>query len=82
MTQKTLAIFQESLRCLPFQGVTIKDFGEKIHIRPHTLYNYISGQIPSAKNYRYILYVLEKEYPQALRQGEELAKRADTIFSN
>ncbi len=43
MTQKTLAIFQESLRCLPFQGVTIKDFGEKIHIRPHTLYNYISG---------------------------------------
>ena len=43
MTQKTLAIFQESLRCLPFQGVTIKDFGEKNHIRPHTLYNYISG---------------------------------------
>ena len=43
MTQKTLAIFQESLRCLTFQGVTIKDFGEKIHIRPHTLYNYISG---------------------------------------
>lgn len=45
MKAKELTIFREALRCLPFNGIRIKEFGERIHVRPHTLYNYISGQI-------------------------------------
>lgn len=73
MTEKELRVFRESLRCLTFQGISIKAFAEQIHIRPKTLYNYISGQRPSAKHYTYILYRIEKEYPAAFAQGQELA---------
>lgn len=77
MNAKELTIFREALRCLPFNGVRIKEFGERIHVRPHTLYNYISGQIPSIKNYRYILYILERDYPAALLQAREMVERQE-----
>lgn len=77
MKEKEFAVFREALRCLPFNGIRIKDFGEKIHVRPHTLYNYISGQLPSIKNYRYILYILERDYPAALSQAREITQQQE-----
>lgn len=62
-------IFREALRCLPFCGTSIKDFANQINISPHTIYNYICGQRPAEKHYRYILYCLEKDYPMALTQA-------------
>lgn len=77
MKEKEFTVFREALRCLPFNGIRIKDFGEKIHVRPHTLYNYISGQLPSIKNYRYILYILERDYPAALSQAREITQQQE-----
>lgn len=77
MTNEQLNEFREILRCLSFQGTTLKDFANKINLTPHTLYNYICGQRPSEKNYRYILYVIEKDYPKALEQGKELAEKEE-----
>lgn len=78
MTERGLNEFREALRCLSFQGTTLKDFANKINLTPHTLYNYICGQRPSEKNYRYILYMIEKEYPKALEQGKELTEKGET----
>jgi len=75
MTYSRLNEFREALRCLPFNGITLKEFAKKINVKPHTLYNYISGQKPSFKNYNYILYVLEKDYPAAIAQGKEIAEK-------
>ena len=77
MKAKELTIFREALRCLPFNGIRIKEFGERIHVRPHTLYNYISGQIPSIKNYRYILYTLERDCPAALLQARDITEQQE-----
>ena len=77
MTNERLNEFREILRCLPFHGTTLKDFASKINLTPHTLYNYVCGQRPSEKNYRYILYVVEKDYPIALEQGKELAEKEE-----
>lgn len=63
MTDSRLNEFREALRYLSFNGITLKEFAKKINVKPHTLYNYISGQKPSFKNYNYILYVLERDYP-------------------
>lgn len=73
MTEKELRLFREALRCLTFQGTSIKAFAEQIHMKPKTIYNYISGQRPSAKHYVYLLYWIKKEYPAAFAQGKELA---------
>ena len=54
-----------------------KTLPAKINLTPHTLYNYVCGQRPSEKNYRYILYVVEKDYPIALEQGKELAEKEE-----
>lgn len=70
-------VFREALRCLPFCGISIKDFANQININPHTLYNYICGQKPAEKHYRYILYALERNYPQALIQGKEISCQAE-----
>ena len=75
MTTEELRLFQEALRCLPFCGSTIKDFAEQINVKPHTLYNYICGQYPSEKYYRFILYALEKEYPQAIETAKSIIQR-------
>jgi hypothetical protein len=75
MTKEELRLFQESLKCLPFCGSTIKDFAEQINVKPHTLYNYICGQYPSDKYYRFILYTLEKEYPQAIETAKSIIQR-------
>ena len=77
MTNERLNEFREILRCLPFHGTTLKDFARKINLTPHTLYNYVCGQKPSEKNYRYILYMIGKQYPKALEQGKELAEKED-----
>lgn len=77
MTNEELNEFKEILRCLTFHGTTLKDFASKINLTPHTLYNYVCGQRPSEKNYRYILYVVEKDYPIALEQGKELAEKEE-----
>lgn len=77
MTNEQLNEFREILRCLTFHGTTLKDFARKINLTPHTLYNYVCGQKPSEKNYRYILYVVEKDYPKALEQGKELAEEEE-----
>ena len=77
MTNKEFEVFRQTLRCLSFNGITIKAFAKKIHMSPHTIYNYISGQKPSEKHYNYILYVIEKEYPSALAQGKEIIKMED-----
>lgn len=77
MTNEQLNEFREALRCLTFHGTTLKDFASKINLTPHTLYNYVCGQKPSEKNYRYILYVVEKDYPKALEQGKELAEEEE-----
>lgn len=75
MTKEELRLFQESLKCLPFCGSTIKDFAEQINVKPHTLYNYICGQYPSDKYYRFILYTLEKEYPNAIETAKSIIQR-------
>lgn len=75
MNDSKLNIFREALRCLPFCGISIKDFALQININPHTIYNYICGQKPSEKHYQYILYTLERSYPQALKQGIEIADK-------
>ena len=77
MTNEQLNEFREILRFLTFHGTTLKDFARKINLTPHTLYNYVCGQKPSEKNYRYILYVVEKDYPKALEQGKELAEEEE-----
>lgn len=64
--------FREVLRCLPFNGIRIKDFASQINLSPQTVYNYINGQRPSEKAFRYILYVVGKYYPQAIEQAKEL----------
>ena len=63
MDASRLNEFREALRYLSFNGITLKEFAKKINVKPHTLYGYISGQKPSFKNYNYILYVLERDYP-------------------
>lgn len=78
MTEKQLNEFREILRCLTFNGTTLKDFANAINLTPHTLYNYVCGQKPSKKNYRYILYMIGKQYPKALEQGKELAEKEGT----
>ena len=75
MTTGELKLFQESLKCLPFCGSTIKDFAEQIKVKSHTLYNYIRGQYPSEKYYRFILYTLEKEYPNAIETAKSIIQR-------
>ena len=75
MTIEELRLFQETLKCLPFCGSSIKDFAEQINVKPHTLYNYICGQYPSDKYYRFILYTLEKEYPQAIETAKSIIQR-------
>ena len=77
MCKTEQSIFREALRCLPFCGTSIRDFAEQISISPHTIYNYICGQKPAEKNYRYILYTLERSYPQALKQGMEIATKEE-----
>ena len=77
MTNEQLNEFREILRCFSFNGTTLNDFARKIKLTPHTLYNYICGQRPSKKNYRYILYLVEKDYPKALEQGKELAEKEE-----
>lgn len=78
MTERGLNEFREALRCLTFNGTTLKDFAKAINLTPHTLYNYVCGQKPSKKNYRYILYMIGKQYPKALEQGKELAEKEET----
>lgn len=72
MTETDLLIFREALRSLPFYGTNIKEFAHRLFVRPHTLYNYISGQKPSARYYSFILYTLEKDYPEALARATAL----------
>ena len=72
MTNEQLNEFREILRCLTFHGTTLKDFASKINLTPHTLYNYVCGQKPSEKNYRYILYVVERDYPAAVAESREI----------
>ena len=72
MTEKEQIYFREVLRCLPFHGVSIKHFAAQIHIAPHTLYNYISGQRPSQKAYRYILHMIRENYPEVLERAKSL----------
>lgn len=74
MTESQLTIFRESLRCLPFNGISIKNFSKQINVNPHTIYNYISGQTPSEKNYRYITYIIEKHFPAARAQAKEITE--------
>ena len=64
-----------SLEVLPFCGSSIKDFAEQINVKPHTLYNYICGQYPSDKYHRFILYTLEKEYPNAIETAKSIIQR-------
>ena len=75
MTTEELKLFQETLKCLPFCGSSIKDFAEQINVKPHTLYNYICGQYPSDKYYRFILHTLEKEYPNAIETAKSIIQR-------
>lgn len=66
MTENTQKQFALALSFLPFQGITLKDFANDHKVNVHTLYNYISGQKPSERNYRYIKHILEQDYPKAL----------------
>lgn len=79
MTEKELVVFKETLRCLSFNGVKVKDFASKININPHTLYNYICGQAPSKKYYDYIIYTIKKEYPIAFEQGKDIANNKEKM---
>lgn len=72
MAYSRLNEFREALRYLSFNGITLKEFAKKVNVKPHTLYNYISGQKPSFKNYNYILYVLEQDYPAAIMESKEI----------
>lgn len=72
MTDKEEFYFREVLRCLPFHGISIKHFAAQIHMTPHTLYNYISGQRPSEKAHRYILHVIGENYPEVLAKAKSM----------
>lgn len=75
MDASRLNEFRGALRYLSFNGITLKEFAKKINVKPHTLYNYISGQKPSFKNYNYILYVLERDYPAAIAESREIIRQ-------
>ena len=81
MTAQELKMFRAALKHLPFYGISLKDFAEQIHLRPHTLYNYICGQRPSYKHYQYILYVLERDYPAAVAESREMINQGGKIFN-
>lgn len=79
MDASRLNEFREALRYLSFNGITLKEFAKKINVKPHTLYNYISGQKPSFKNYNYILYVLERDYPAAIAESREIIRQGEKL---
>lgn len=70
--EKEQVFFRDVLRCLPFNGIRIKDFAEQINVSPQTIYNYINGQPPSEKACKYVLYIVGKHYPQVIEQAKEL----------
>ena len=72
MTDARVNEFREALRYRSFNGITLKEFAKQINVKPHTLYNYISGQRPSFKNYNYILYILKRDYPAAIAESREI----------
>ncbi len=74
MNEHSLAVFKEVLNCLRYSGTTVKAFAEKINMKPQTLYNYRNGQQPSPQGFRYILYMIQKECPEALSKGIEIYK--------
>lgn len=74
MNEQSLAIFKEVLNCLRYSGTTIKDFAQRINMKPQTLYNYRNGQRPSPQGFRYILYMIQKICPEALIKGIEIYK--------
>lgn len=74
MTERDINVFRETLRNLRYQGTTLVDFAKKIGIPKTTLYNYIGGQKPSERSYRYIRYRLQRDYPEAIRIGEALVE--------
>lgn len=71
------SIMTTALKYLPLQGITIREFAKRIHICPHTIYNYISGQKPANKTERYIMLMLEKEYPQTIELAKEILKEGE-----
>ena len=77
MTEKDMTVFRETLKYLRYQGITIAEFAKKIGIPKATLYNYISGQRPSERSYRYIEYRLKKEYPEAIETGKALVEETE-----
>jgi hypothetical protein len=74
MNEQSLAVFKEVLNCLRYSGTTVKAFAQKINMKPQTLYNYRNGQRPSPQGFRYILYMVQKECPEALCKGLEIYK--------
>ena len=74
MNEESLKVFKEVLNCLRYSGTTVKAFAEKINMKPQTLYNYRNGQLPSPQGFRYILYMIQKECPEALNKGIEIYK--------
>ena len=74
MNKEGLGIFRESLNCLRYSGMTVKAFAEKINMKPQSLYNYRNGQMPSPQGFRYIMVMLKKKCPEALRKGMALYK--------
>jgi len=72
MTDNEYRILREALGCLPYTGTPIKVFAQSVNLAPHTIYNYISGQKPSDKTYRYILYTLTVNHSEAIEHAQRI----------
>lgn len=75
MTDNELTIFRAALQYLPFSGITIKQFAKAHNLNAQTLYNYICGQRPSGKHFRFIWYILEQYYPIAIEYGKRFSTK-------
>lgn len=76
MTSVQFEIFRHTLKCLPYHGISLIQFAKRIHLSPHTIYNYINGQPPSEKCYNYILYIIRKDHYEVYEEGKEIAQKA------
>ena len=74
MTDRELSVLRETLRKLRYQGTTLTAFSKEIGIPISSLYNYVCGQRPSSRTYRYLQYQLKEKYPAAVSIGEALAE--------
>jgi predicted transcriptional regulator len=72
MNERSLMVFKEVLNALKFCGMSVKEFAQRINMKPQTLYNYRNGQRPTPQGFRYILYMIQKECPEALEKGIEI----------